>query len=67
MVVLGGWAFSYERGTPVWQADARRAAKKEARDEFEAAKQVFFIDNILVRIHFIIEMILVDRPRAMAV
>ena len=27
----------------------------------------FFIDNLLVRIHIIIEMILVDRPRAMGV
>ena len=27
----------------------------------------FFIDNLLVRIQFIIEMILVDRPRAMGV
>ena len=27
----------------------------------------FFIDNLLVRIHLIIEMILVDRPRAMGV
>ena len=26
-----------------------------------------FIDNLLVRIHLIIEMILVDRPRAMGV
>ena len=27
----------------------------------------FFIDNLLVQIHFIIEMILVDRPCAMGV
>jgi len=27
----------------------------------------FFIDNLLVRIHFIIEMILVDRPCTMGV
>jgi len=27
----------------------------------------FFIDNLLIRIHFIIEMILVDRPCAMGV
>ena len=27
----------------------------------------FFIDNLLVRIHLIIEMILVDMPRAMGV
>ena len=28
-------------------------------------KREFFVDNILVRIHLIIEMILVDRPCAM--
>ena len=27
----------------------------------------FFIDNLPVRIHFIIEMVLVDRPRAIGV
>ena len=27
----------------------------------------FFIDNLLVRIHLIIEMVLVDRPSAMGV
>ena len=30
-------------------------------------REIFFIDNLLVRIHLIIEMILVDRPRAMGV
>ena len=32
-----------------------------------AREREFFIDNLLVRIHLIIEMILVDRPRAMGV
>ena len=33
----------------------------------EAAEREFLIDNLLVRIHLIIEMILVDRPCAMGV
>ena len=36
-----------------------------ARAQWQGRK--FFIDNLLVRIHLIIEMILVDRPRAMKV
>ena len=31
------------------------------------AEREFFIDNLLVRIHLMIEMILVDRPCAMGV
>ena len=31
------------------------------------AEREFFIDNLVVRIHLIIEMILVDRPRAIGV
>ena len=34
---------------------------------FRGEKREFFIDNLLVRIHLIIEMILVDRPCAMGV
>ena len=37
-----------------------------SRDVQERDRE-FFIDNLLVRIHLIIEMILVDRPRAMGV
>ena len=32
-----------------------------------AAEREFFIDNLLVRIHLILEIILVDRPCAMGV
>ena len=32
-----------------------------------APEREFFIDNLLVRIHLIIEMIIVDRPCAMGV
>jgi hypothetical protein len=32
-----------------------------------SGEREFFNDNLLVRIHFIVEMILVDRPRAMGV
>ena len=35
--------------------------------ETGGAEREFFIDNLLVRIHLIIEMILVDRPCAMGV
>jgi hypothetical protein len=36
-------------------------------DHHPATKKEFFIDNLLVRIHSIIEMIFVDRPCAMGV
>ena len=41
----------------------------EARLDFQvrSRERDSSIDNLLVRIHFIIEMILVDRPRAMGV
>ena len=44
-----------------------------AREEFQKLnrpqqrEREFFIDNLLVRIHLIIEMVSVDRPRAMGV
>jgi len=61
MVVLGGWAFSFERSTPVfarhrapgccgWRRGVWRSLARPGRREF-------FIDNLLVRIHFIIVMI----------
>jgi len=59
MVVLGGGAFSYERGTPVGptQALPRWGCIHGGR----VGEREFFIDNLLVRIHLIIVMILVDR------
>ena len=33
----------------------------------EVLEREFFLDNLLVRIHLIIEMILVDRPCAMGI
>ena len=42
--------------TPGVRGERRRDGERE-----------FFIDNLLVRIHLIIEMILVDRPCAMGV
>jgi len=101
-----GWAFSYERGTPVTPqihpqpppgggsrkgpeqgpSVPRRAHQSQGgaisaeavlRRRVTRARNLsvtralaageFFIDNLLVRIHFIIEMILVDRPCAMGV
>jgi len=57
MVVLGGGAVSYERGTPVREnvripEKGGRASGMQARCQRE-----LFIDNLLVRIHFIIVMI----------
>ena len=37
------------------------------RQDQEGGEREFFIDNLLVRIHLIIEMILVDQPCAMEV
>ena len=73
MVALGGGAFSYERGTPVitfWQPDGRPRRCKHVGQPpgSDSREREFFIANLLVRIHLIIEMILVDRPcAAMAV
>ena len=41
-------------------------ASSEGGETLNERERVF-IDNLLVRIHFIIEMILVDRPGAMGV
>ena len=38
--------------------------KKSCRDTARSAENQVFLDNIQVRIHLIIEMILVDRPCA---
>ena len=51
MVSLGGWAFSCERCTPVVINTAAMFA------HLRRAEREFFIDNLLVRIHFIIQMI----------
>ena len=47
--VLGGWAFSYERGTPV----ARLPGAVPGLFLLKREREIF-IDNLLVRIHFII-------------
>ena len=49
MVVLGGGVVSYERGIPVSDLPMQVAA--------ENAERKRRADNLLVRIHFIIEMI----------
>ena len=79
MVVLGGEAVSYERGTPVWvprpwSMAGPSAAPASLPDAISAARAAiagkereFFIDNLLVQTHLIIEMIIVDRPCAMGV
>ena len=66
-----GGALSYEQGTPV----GFRVKHRSINDQRSCIdytypyqeRQFFIIDNLLVRIHFDIEMILVDRPRAMGV
>ena len=85
MVILGGWAFSYERGTPVNPdhhpliPNPKNSGTRTYRRNPLAMhllnpepqtlnpnqhplipnpkKIVFFIDNLLVQIHLIIEMI----------
>ena len=48
MVVLGGWAFSYERGTPVcWQnkhseESGKRAASEEALKNIAQRQRAYF-------------------------
>ena len=50
-------------------AVVRRHNRVEVRESrtVRPAKREFCIDNLLVRIHFIIQMILVDRPCAMGI
>ena len=48
----------------MWLRLFARAAGVERRVEAERERETF-IDNLLVRIHFIVEKILVDRPCAM--
>ena len=50
MVILGGGAVSYERGTPVAAPEAGRARLVGS----SLKEREFFIDNLLVRIHFVI-------------
>ena len=65
MVVLGGGGYSYERGTPVTPQpeNARKALQPGSLSAHPATFEYmfdpdreFFIDNLLVRLHFIIEM-----------
>jgi len=70
MVALGGVAVSYERGTPVCakSLDSGLRSGVDLVDGGALERETeFFVDKLLVRIHLIIEMILVDRPCAMGV
>ena len=51
--------------SPWFPASPPIPSSRDARSTTE--EREFFIDNLLVRIHLIIEMILVDRPCAMGV
>ena len=69
MVVLGGGAAFYKRGTPVWweleepqgpegfNPGGHRSPQVHTFRSFGFKGREFFIDNLLVRIHFIIVMI----------
>ena len=48
-------------------SDARPRAPLVRLKRVAVSEREFFMDNILVRIHLIIEMILMDRPCAMGV
>jgi hypothetical protein len=73
MVVLEGVAVSYGRGTPVEFVCTRHSTQKKClcallpRLTLILDERELFIDNLLARIHSIIEMILVDRPCTMGV
>ena len=56
MVVLGGGALFLMSEVPLYCLLCQGSAVERERE--------FFYDNLLVRIHLIIEMILVDRPCA---
>ena len=68
-----GVAVSYKRGTPVLTYSRvfpleQELAIGDGRDPAACCtEREFFIDNLMVRIHLIIVMILVDRPCAMGV
>ena len=66
----GGRAISFAclRNTGVWMGvSIERAASAERPTSPPTWERDFLIDNLLVRIHLIIVMILVDRPCAMGV
>jgi len=74
MVVLGGDAVSYERGSPLRVTYPVVASPAILADRLVGAativvhvapaKREFFIDKLLARIYFIIQIILVDRSGA---
>ena len=53
MVLLGGGAFSYERGTPVSHSSS---AATSSPSPATCSQRELCIDNLLVRIHFIVVM-----------
>ena len=44
-----------------------RTFKRQIQDSLEVIEREFFVDNLLVQIHSIIEMILVDGPCAVGI
>ena len=69
MLFLGGWAFLMSK-VPLYSDDLvyqSGVSKSRCAPTLRAGGREYCIDNLLVRIHFIIEMILVDGPCAMGV
>jgi len=68
-MTLGGCPLSIfcSRGTPP-TINSRYRSKRALEPSVECHRErEFFVDNLLVRIHLIIEIISVDRPCAMGV
>jgi len=67
----GGWVLGYRRWRRVWKSESLLLLSGDTvpcrMTRVTLPEREFFIDNLLVRIHLIIEMILVDRPCAMGV
>ena len=70
-MVLGKWVYLMSKvpllrqeRTPVFSIDANQ---RDLAPRWEGHERELFIDNLLVRIRFIIELILVDRPCVMGV
>jgi len=55
------------KGTYGDKVPHHRLDRREHQQDDAPCQREFFVDNLLVRIHLIIEIILVDRPCAMGV
>ena len=73
MVILGGWVFLMSGVPPsILNPEPRTLKQVMIRGAWHSSRsqvreREIFVDNLLVRVHMIIEMILVDRPCATGV